>query len=37
MPSDKFDFILKIPSKDTATVQTVTQVLYHSICELVED
>ncbi len=37
IPSDKFDFILKIPSKDTATVQTVTQVLYHSICELVED
>ena len=37
MSSDKFDFILKIPSKDTATVQTVTQVLYHSICELVED
>lgn len=37
MPLDKFDFILKIPSKDTATVQTVTQVLYHSICELVED
>ena len=37
IPLDKFDFILKIPSKDTATVQTVTQVLYHSICELVED
>ena len=29
IPSNKFDFILKIPSKDTATVQTVTQVIYH--------
>ncbi len=36
IPSNEFDFILKIPSKDTATVQTVTQVIYHSICELLD-
>ena len=34
---NKFDFILKIPSKDTGTVQTVTQVIYHSICDLLEN
>ena len=37
IPLNKFDFILKIPSKDTATVQTVTQVIYHSICDLLEN
>ena len=31
------DITLKIPSKNTATIQTVTQVLYHSICELLEE
>ncbi len=31
-----FDIVLKIPSKDTATIQTVTQVIYHSICDALE-
>lgn len=30
------DILLKIPSKDTATIQTVTQVIYHSICDALE-
>ena len=35
--SYEYDFIFKIPSKDTPTIQTVTQVIYHSICELLEN
>tara|TARA_Y100001968_G_scaffold189641_1_gene173788 strand:+ start:6329 stop:6889 length:561 start_codon:yes stop_codon:yes gene_type:complete len=30
------DFVLKIPSKNTATIQTVTQITYHSICSELE-
>ena len=30
------DFVIKIPSSNTAIVQTVTQVIYHSICEELE-
>ena len=33
---ENYDFMIKIPSKDTATIQTVTQVIYHSICDLLE-
>ena len=31
------DITIKIPSKSTSTIQTVTQVLYHSICEVLEE
>ena len=34
---DFIDFIIKIPSKNTATIQTITQVIYHSICQLLEN
>tara|TARA_Y100001968_G_C19445596_1_gene765218 strand:- start:3194 stop:3754 length:561 start_codon:yes stop_codon:yes gene_type:complete len=30
------DIILKIPSKNTATIQTITQITYHSICTELE-
>ena len=30
------DFVIKIPSTNTAIVQTITQVIYHSICEELE-
>lgn len=33
---EDYDFMIKIPSKDTATIQTVTQVIYHSICDVLE-
>ena len=33
---DEYDYVIKVPSKDTATIQTVTQVIYHSICEQLE-
>ena len=33
---EDYDFMIKIPSNDTATIQTVTQVIYHSICDLLE-
>ena len=36
LETEDYDFIIKIPSKDTATIQTVTQVIYHSICEHLE-
>ena len=31
-----YDFLIKVPSKDTGTIQTVTQVIYHSICDVLE-
>ena len=31
------DLLLKIPSKNTGTIQTVTQVIYHSVCEELEN
>ncbi len=31
------DLLLKIPSKNTGTIQSVTQVIYHSVCEELED
>ena len=31
------DFVIKIPSSNTAIVQTITQVIYHSICEELEE
>ncbi len=31
------DFVIKVPSKDTGTIQTVTQVIYHSICQALEN
>lgn len=31
------DLIIKIPSKNTATIQTITQMLYHAICENLEE
>ena len=33
---ENLDFVIKVPSKDTATIQTVTQVIYHSICDVLE-
>ena len=30
------DFVIKIPSDNTAIIQTVSQVIYHSICEELE-
>ena len=30
------DFSIEIPSKDTPTIQTISQVIYHSICEELE-
>ena len=33
---DEYDYVIKVPSKETATIQTVTQVIYHSICEQLE-
>ena len=30
------DYLFKIPSKNTATIQTVTQITYHSICAELE-
>ena len=30
------DFVIKIPSTNTAIIQTVSQVIYHSICEELE-
>ena len=35
--SDKIDIVIKVPSKNTGTIQTITQVLYHSICEVLEE
>ena len=34
---ENVDFIIKVPSKDTGTIQTVTQVIYHSICQALEN
>ena len=34
---ENIDFIIKVPSKDTGTIQTVTQVIYHSICQALEN
>jgi len=31
------DLIIKIPSKNTAIIQTITQMLYHSICQNLEE
>ena len=36
LESAEYDYLIKVPSKDTATIQTVTQVIYHSICEQLE-
>ena len=33
---DEYDYVIKVPSKETTTIQTVTQVIYHSICEQLE-
>ena len=33
---ENIDFVIKVPSKDTGTIQTVTQVIYHSICQALE-
>ena len=30
------NLVLKVPSKHTPTIQTVTQVVYHSICDFLE-
>ncbi len=30
------DLMIKVPSTSTATIQTVTQIVYHSICEYLE-
>ena len=34
---ENVDFVIKVPSKDTGTIQTVTQVIYHSICQALEN
>ena len=34
---ENIDFVIKVPSKDTGTIQTVTQVIYHSICQALEN
>ena len=34
---ENIDFVFKVPSKDTGTIQTVTQVIYHSICQALEN
>ena len=33
---EDIDIVIKIPSEETATIQTVTQVIYHSICDALE-
>tara|TARA_A100001011_G_scaffold392671_1_gene480765 strand:+ start:318 stop:875 length:558 start_codon:yes stop_codon:yes gene_type:complete len=33
---EDYDFLIKVPSKDTGTIQTVTQVIYHSVCDVLE-
>ena len=33
----KYDLHVRFASIDTATIQTLTQVLYHSVCEVLED
>ena len=33
---EDIDFVIKVPSKETGTIQTVTQVIYHSICQALE-
>lgn len=30
------DYLIEIPSSDTPTIQTISQVIYHSICEELE-
>ena len=30
------DYLFKIPNKSTATIQTITQIIYHSICSELE-
>ena len=35
--TELFDYLIQIPSEDTGTIQTITQVIYHSICQLLED
>tara|TARA_B100000212_G_C27215326_1_gene464815 strand:+ start:196 stop:753 length:558 start_codon:yes stop_codon:yes gene_type:complete len=32
----KIDFSIEIPSKDTEIIQTITQVIYHAICQEIE-
>ena len=31
------DYLFKIPNKSTATIQTITQIIYHSICSELEN
>jgi len=33
---DYIDYLIKIPSSETAIIQTITQVIYHSICQKLE-
>tara|TARA_B100000212_G_C27150158_1_gene437112 strand:- start:12 stop:569 length:558 start_codon:yes stop_codon:yes gene_type:complete len=35
--SHKIDFIIEIPSKDTEIIQTITQIIYHAICQELEN
>lgn len=32
----KIDFSIEIPSRDTEIIQTITQVIYHAICQQIE-
>ncbi len=34
---DYIDYLIKIPSNQTATIQTITQVIYHSVCQKLEE
>ena len=35
-PKDFVNCLIQIPASDTATIQTITQVIYHSICQKLE-
>lgn len=37
-PSDEFyDILISLPSKNTAVIQTLTQLVYHSICKRIDE
>lgn len=36
-PQDFVNCLIQIPASDTATIQTITQVIYHSVCQKLEN